>query len=271
MLAIISALAGCAEKYTIQDITGISLFESGMDRNSSYSFGLAKEGDSWYLSAECGNVGKRGHFDCICLRVDAEPILDIIESGGYIKKTRKNKLSGVFAPDAPSRGLMLTFSDGTRQSASITAPELRDAFIEISEKLDEAVPLYSPTDVTGLYISYGGMDNAGYSFELFRDDGWCLSADFSSDDSRITFDNIRISDSDADALIDIAFDEELDMKVFTWRELPDGLKISDADSFHVSMRFGKEIETAAIRSERLEESFSDLARKYAGNEIPEEE
>ena len=272
MLTIFGSLFGCAEKHVVDDIIGVSLFESGMDRNASYSYGLVREGDLWYLSAECGNVGRHEHFDCLYLPVDADSILDVINDGGYIKKTRSKKLSAVFAPDTPSRGVMLAFSDSATQSAAISAPDLRDAFVRLVASLEADIPVYSVDETTGLYLSANCMNaDVSYSFELFRDGGWHFSADCLIDDSRVGFENILVSDEDALALIDIAFEEELDMKVFTYRELPDGIEVTDADTFSISMRFKKELETANIRSEGLEDGFIALARKYAGNEIPKEE
>ena len=265
MLTVLSSFFGCAEKYTVDDITGVSLYESGMDRNASYSYGLVREGDLWYLSAECGNVGRHERFDCVYLPVDADRILEVINDGGYIKKTRSKKLFDIFAPDASSRGVLLAFSDSTTQSAAISAPDLRDEFVRLVSGLEAEVPVHSADEVTGLYIS-SNCTNADdtYSFELFRDDGWRLSSDFSVNGSRITIENVRISDDDADALIGIAFDKELDMKVFTYRALPDELEVSDGDSYSTSIRFGKELQTSDIRSEVLENSFFDLAEKHSG-------
>lgn len=272
MLTMIMSLFGCAEKYTVDDITGVSLFESGMDRNSGYSYGLVREGGLWYLSAECGNVGRHEHFDCMYLQVEADELLDIINDGGYIKKIRSKKFSGVFAPDAPSRGVMLAFSDSTTQSAAISAPELRDEFARLVAALEAEIPIHSADETTGLYLSSNCTNaDATCSFELFKDDGWRFSADCLLDGSRVTLENVSVDDNDADSLLEIAFDEGIDMKVFTYRALPDVVEVADGDSFSISMRFGKELRTADIISERLEEGFFDLTRKYADNEIPKEE
>lgn len=271
----LAGLFGCAEKYTVDDIIGVSLFESGMDRNARYSYGLVREGDSWYLSAECGNVGRHEHFDCRYLPVgdDSIPgVIGVIHDGGYIKKTRSKKLLDIFAPDAPDHGVMLTFSDSTTQSAAISAPELLDEFVRLVTALEAGIPVHTADETTGLYLSASCMNaDEAYSFELFRDDGWHFSADCLVNGSRITMENVRIADEDAGKLIGIAFDEELAMKVFTYRGLPCALAASDDDRHSISMRFGKTLQAADIRSETLENRFFDLAEKYSGNSLPKEE
>ena len=272
MLTILSGLFGCGEKYTVDDIVGVSLFESGMDRNAAYAYGLIREGDAWYLSAECGNVGRYAHFDCMYFPVEANTILDSIKEGEYIKKTRSKKRFAVFAPDTPGRELMLTFSDDTKQSAAIPAPELRKAFAALSAAIEAGIPMYAAEEATGLYLSANGMNaDESYSFALFQDDGWRLSADCLSGDARVTLDEVRITDEDAGTLLAIAFDEELDKKVFTYRALPDDLVVQDEDVHLVSMHFGKTAGQAHIESEALEEGFFALVRKYTGNNLSKEE
>ena len=272
MLTILSGLFGCGEKYTVDDIVGGSLFESGMDRNAAYAYGLIREGDAWYLSAECGNVGRYTHFDCMYFPVEANTILDSIKEGEYIKKTRSKKRFAVFAPDTPGRELMLTFSDDTKQSAAIPAPGLREAFAALSAAIEAGIPMYAAEEATGLYLSANGMNaDESYSFALFQDDGWRLSADCLSGDARVTLDEVRITDEDAGTLLAIAFDEELDRKVFTYRALPDDLVVQDKDVHLVSMHFGKTAGQAHIESEALEEGFFALVRKYTGNNLSKEE
>lgn len=109
------------------------------------------------------------------------------------------------------------------------------------------------------------------SSALFQDDGWRLSADCLSGDARVTLDDVRITDEDAGTLLAIAFDEELDRKVFTYRALPDDLVVQDEDVHLVSMHFGKTAGQAHIESEALEEGFFALVRKYTGNNLSKEE
>lgn len=285
MATIFSSLLGCGKKYTVEDIIAISLWESTMDRNASYSYVLTREGDAWYLSAECGNVGEHERFDCMYLPVDGSAILNLVKEGGYMRKTRSSKGGfRVFAPDAPSRGIALTFSDFMQQSAEIAAPALRDAFSELVAALEEGIPVYSVGETTGLYLSASCMSVCStYSFELFRDDDtWHFSASCRIDEpERNTVDNpyagyrsreislsgIPIDATDADALLEIAFEEELPMKVFTYRELPDNSEVLDADIHRVSMYFGTDSGTADIRSEKLEGKFYALAEKYFENNI----
>lgn len=264
----LSSLFGCGEKYTVGDIVGVSLWESAMDRNASYSYALTMEDDSWYLSAECGNLGRHERFDCLYMPVaveDADAILDVVADGGYIKKTRSPKIGSlIFAPDAPRRGVMLTFSDNSQQSAEISAPQLAESFRKIAAAIEEELPLYSIEDTTGLAVYANCMNGSDtFSFELYRLEGeWYLSAEYDG----ISFGEISIDKAEADTLLGIAFEEALDVKIFTYRELTggiDGLEVTDEDIYQVSMQFGKESKTARIRSERLEEGFYALAEKYA--------
>ena len=269
MATVFSGLFGCGRQYAAEDIVGISLWESGMDRNASYSFGLIRQDGIWYLSAECGSTGKRERFDCMYLPVKADAILDAVRESGLIRKTRSaGKLRGVFAPDAPRRGVVLTFSDHAQQSAEIAAPALLDAFRQLAAALENEIPVYSVQDTTGLYLSADTTDADGaYSFELFRRDAaWYFSASCRSATSggaAILLEEISVEAAEADALLAAAFEEELAQKVFTYRTLPDGIETLDADIHRISMRFGTESGTAELRSEKLEEMFFALAEKYA--------
>lgn len=142
-------LTGCREKEAKfkptegAEIMSLSIFESQMDLNHCYSFGLREEDDGTvYFFAQYQQHEDGVRIDLEDYEVDKaymDELRKIAAENGvvdYVKAYKKRKMK-VFALDAPSYSTSISMSDGssrTIESRCDGSAELRSFFIEIAEK-----------------------------------------------------------------------------------------------------------------------------------------
>lgn len=254
------------------ELTLVSTSCGHMNRMHSYSFCMEKTNGEWLFSANC-------FVECNEVNVENQPIteeevrkfLHAADKGNLIGKIRKHRkpLFSVHVPDKTVYSTLLRFADGRKYDAETgTGSEVTEFFCHLADKYGSKT-----AEISGIYICSAEMCHSdSYSFTLEKKGDWYLSYDcaFNRSGAHNKADNCRVTEADAQEIINIAAEQGLLRKIKSYREsADDGIIVLDGAEYSSSVSFadGTSVTAPVKHDADLAEAFYRLAESTVENGI----
>ena len=275
LLSFFISLLGCdkSANYTADDIVLINTAYYGTESIPVYSFGLYKQGDSWFFSADC-RVGEQSEhytsFSSFPIPIEeAEEFLAVIREEGEIARLARTRNPLRFLPisDASSQSSGMTFSDGKKiEKNTSLGDRALDYLYDLANRHYKTAEAET---IRGISVTRQCMTPFySYSFHLEKEaDSYFLSFNAAIDDSvgPIEAEGQRIDGESAEKIFAIVEEQQLVNRVLQYEEPEDDGEFAlDETTYTTRFEFadGNSIYAPIDAGEELTEAFYQLAEKY---------